>query len=317
MKGRVVVVITVLFCALLSVFLLLSNRFVTMEKSGPPEVKYLVGMSQNNLLDPWGIAMQLEIEEEAKKYEDLRVIFTDAANDLGRQAEDIERLVDYGVDLLIVSATEMDELQSTITKVHELIPVILLGQPLAKGGYTLYVGADNEQVGRMAAEMILEDIGESGNIIEIIGDDISQTGILRDRGFHEVMEEFPGVTVETRLIANWMRDQAEDRMKEYIVVHQPVVDAIFAQSDTMAEGAYIAMEKLRVSKGVPIVGIGGTSGQNGGIELVKSGTLSGTVHCPTGGHEAIQYAMSILNGETDIPLNIILEPVKIRSGNAK
>ncbi len=83
--------------AVLLILLLLGNGlFFLSPTEVVPEVKYLVGMSQGNLIDPWNIAMQKAVEQEARAHSELRVIFTDAANSVQRQQEDIDRLLDYG-----------------------------------------------------------------------------------------------------------------------------------------------------------------------------------------------------------------------------
>ena len=56
-----------------------------------------------------------------------------------------------------------------------------------------------------------------------------------------------------------------------------------------------------------IIGIDGLEGTEGGIELVKNGMLQGTFTCKTGGKEAVEYAIKILNKEGDIPKKILLE----------
>ena len=73
----------------------------------------------------------------------------------------------------------------------------------------------------------------------------------------------------------------------------------------MAEGAHRAAVKLGI-KGIRVVGIDGLPGPHGGIELVRSGELSATFTCPTGGKEAVIYAMDILHHEEGIPKKMIL-----------
>ena len=55
-----------------------------------------------------------------------------------------------------------------------------------------------------------------------------------------------------------------------------------------------------------MVGIDGLPGPNGGIEMVRKGALSATFTCPTGGKEAVIYAMDILHHEEGIPKKMIL-----------
>jgi hypothetical protein len=78
----------------------------------------------------------------------------------------------------------------------------------------------------------------------------------------------------------------------------------------MAYGAYVAMNKLRVED-VRYVGVDGLDGRGGGKELVLEGVLDETFYCPTGGEQAIEYALRILRGEKNLPRELILEPAEI------
>ena len=80
-------------------------------ESGRAPVTYLVGMSQANLVEPWRVTMNREIEKAAADEPDLRVIFTDAAQDSARQIEDVRMLMGYGIDLLVISPNESEALR--------------------------------------------------------------------------------------------------------------------------------------------------------------------------------------------------------------
>jgi len=82
----------------------------------------------------------------------------------------------------------------------------------------------------------------------------------------------------------------------------------------MALGAYKAAKKKGVTD-IKFVGIDGFSGPNGGLQLVEDGVLQGTFTCLTGGREAIQYALDILNHEKGLPKKIIPRSNKITLAN--
>ena len=63
--------------------------------------KYVIGMSQCNLGEPWRVAMNDQIAMAAEKHPEFEVIFADAAQDNSKQIADIENFVQMGVDLII------------------------------------------------------------------------------------------------------------------------------------------------------------------------------------------------------------------------
>jgi cell division protein FtsL len=54
---------------------------------------------------------------------------------------------------------------------------------------------------------------------------------------------------------------------------------------------------LGLDKKIKIIGVDGLAGHNGGIDLVERGIIKATVLYPTGGGEAIQAAVNILEGK--------------------
>ena len=68
--------------------------------------KYVIGMSQCNLGEPWRVAMNDQIAMAAEKHPEFEVIFADAAQDNSKQIADIENFVQMGVDLIITSPNE-------------------------------------------------------------------------------------------------------------------------------------------------------------------------------------------------------------------
>lgn len=272
---------------------------------------FLIGISQANLLDPWRIAMNSEIEKEAKKHPELRCIFMDAATHTERQLEDINILMGYAIDLLIVSPNDSDILGPRISEIHKKIPVIVLDRDISGEDYSVYIGPDNYRIGRLAGEYVINMLGaKGGNIIEIRGREDTPSTNERSRGFYDALSSQENCIVQCKLTADWMQDQAEDRMKEYLSVFHDPIDVIFAHNDAMAYGAYSAMQKLRTGAAI-CVGVDGLEGEKGGKSMVESGILRATVTCPAGGTQAIEYALQILKGAKNTPRSIILQPALI------
>ena len=265
----------------------------------------VIGVSQANLTEPWRITMNEEIRTEAAGYPDLRVVFADAADSADRQIRDVRKLLDSGIDLLIVSPVDAAALTPVIDEAFARIPVVLLDRSVEGYGYTLYIGPDNRIVGKQAGQYIAGLLGErGGKVLEIRGRSGSPPVIDRERGFREAISHVPGITIVDTITADWLRDKAEDEVTAWFQSHQGV-DVIFAQNDAMAYGAYRAAQKLGRT-GIVFVGVDGLPDPRGGIEMVKRGILSATFTCPTGGREAVIYAMDILRREEGIPKKMFL-----------
>ena len=304
-----------LYClALLPIAVLLLTGCAK-SNNGNDGVKYLIGVSQANMIEPWRIAMTDEIKKEALNQKDCRIVLTDAAQNSQKQIRDVKELMEEGIDLLIISPNESEALTPIVTEVYSKIPVIVLDRAIeGYNNYSLYIGPDNNLIGKNAGQFIADLLGEKGgNIIEIQG--LSGSPPVRDRsqGFREVINQHDNITIIDTIRADWMKDTAEDKMRTGIAKY-PDVDVIFAQNDPMAYGAYQATKDLGIDN-IKIVGVDGLQGSTGGLELVKQGILVGTFTCAIGGKEAIQYALDILNHESGIPKKIILRSKEITKSN--
>ncbi|MBR1559504.1 MAG: substrate-binding domain-containing protein [Clostridia bacterium] len=280
-------------------------------RDGGTQKTWLIGMSQANLIEPWRVTMNLEFREAAQARDDLRVIYTDAAQDTERQVKDVEMLMGYGIDLLVISPNDSEVLRPVLSEVYKKIPVIVLDRAVSGEDYTLFIGPDNDQIGYLAGERVLEMLGDTGGtVVEVLGTEDSPPVAARQEAFRRALEGHPEIILEDALPANWLQDQAQDRFKEYLVVHGKTADVVVAQNDAMAYGAWLAAESLRVD-GIRFIGVDGLEGDGGGAELVRQGILDATIYCPTGGSQAVDYSLRILSGEVLKEKQVILEPVRI------
>jgi len=277
---------------------------------------FIIGMSQSNLYEPWRINMNKEIEEQAKKHSNIKIIYKDAGGDEEKQKKDIQDLINFGSDLLIVSINDSKQLTQTVKKAYESIPVILLDRSVEGDDYTLYIGSDTKSIGTQAGELVVK-LAENNNIkvIEVQGMLNSSSDEEITNGFKNSISKYKNIVIDRTIVANWQKNEAQDKI-EAILKESSDVDIIFAHSDYMALGAYYAKLGTKANS-AKIIGIDGLEGRDGGIELVKNGMFQGTFTCKTGGKEAVEYALKILNKKEDIPKKVILEANKITKESLK
>lgn len=309
--GKAVFVLLVLIALLLTAA---AGGWFKQNVKGTDEVAYLIGVSQPNLIEPWRVQMNEEIRREVSGHEDMRVIFTDAAGSSRQQVHNVQQLLEYGIDLLIISLDDPVTLTPTVTEAYKDLPVIVLGRGVTGYDYTLYIGTDNKDIGSKAGEFVRELLGgKGGNVVEIQGLKEAPTVEERSRGFRSAIADSKEIVLSTSLNGDWLSDKAEDEMTR-LLAERPKVDLVFAHNDAMALGAYRALHKAGYN-GVKIIGIDGVEGRNGGISLLKQGALSGTFTSPTGGKEAVRYALDILNHKKGIPKKVILRSHKLTPAN--
>lgn len=268
--------------------------------------EFLIGVSLANLSEPWRIAMYREIEAEASKLKNVRFIYTDSGDSIVKQSMDVDRLLDYGIDLLIMSPTDSVSLASVAKRAYQRIPLILIDRAVDGYDYSLFIGPDNLQIGREAGTLIQNLLpSKGGTVIELQGRTDSLPTIDRDAGFREALSDRTDIRISA-LPGNWLRDTAQDELTHALAGTKPP-DLIFAHNDAMAYGAVLALrEREGDIKHTRIVGVDGFSGSGGGLEMVRNGTIDATFLCPTGGKEAVRFSIDILKKAEGIPKKVIL-----------
>lgn len=308
-KKRVIAKIATI--ALLLIFILSACQ----TKSKNDGYQFVIGMSQCNLYEPWRIAMNSDIKKEALQYPNIKIVYRDAGGDAQKQANDIKQLLDSGVDLLIVSMDDTRQVTPVVKKASKSVPVILLNRTIESDDFSLNIGNDSEEVGRLAGDIITQLLpNKKGSVAEIQGDLDSSTSTERSLGLRESLQNYENIKISRTLFCNWQLDEAEQDLIESIKEDESKINVIFAYSDYMAQGAFNAIRRLNLS-GVKIIGVDGLDTENGGIGLLKRGIIQGTVVCPTGGKEAVDYAIKILHKERHLPSAIVLKDFAVTQSN--
>ncbi len=269
---------------------------------------YFIGVSQCSE-DSWRTKMNSEIRRESYLYDNVRVEFASAKDDNRVQIAQIERFIEQGADLIIVSPNEAKALTPVINKAFDRgVRVVLVDRKSASDKYTAFIGADNVAIGRAVGHFVGEHLGGKGRVMELQGLRGSSPAMERDSGFREALAHYPQIKVVANAYADWFEQKAESEA-ERMFKDVGGADLVFAQCDRMGIGAHQATQKLGI-KGVKIVGVDALPTPGDGIEAVKNGTFLATFVYPTHGDEVLKLAMNILEGrpfqrETNLKTGVI------------
>lgn len=263
---------------------------------------YTIGMSQCNLGEPWRVEMNAQIKAAADTHANLKMIFKDAQNDTLKQRAHVEELVSAGVDLIIISPKEAQPLTEPVAKAMEAgIPVIVLDRRLLGDKYTCFIGADNKKIGHAAGDWIVKKRGGKGKVVELKGLMTSTPGQDRDSGFRDAISG-SGIEVVFDADMKWLEPNARQEMESALARFNQI-DCVYAHNDPGAHGAYLAAKAAGREKEMLFVGIDALPQE--GVAYVQQGILDATFQYPTGGAEAIDTALKILQGQT-VPKEITL-----------
>ena len=282
-------------CAIFYIFIF--SIVLTSCDSPRGESEYTIGFSQTSLGDAWRLAMVREMEIELTNYDDLELLVTDAQSSPEKQIEDINELIDRGVDLLIVSPIKRNRLSEVVDRAsREAIPLIIIDGKIDDDNYTSFIGVDNYNVGEAAGRYVMRLFGDhrAPNIIELWGDALSSPAIERNRGF---LDAIKGLNANvTPLYCNWNIEDTRAALKQIVPTINDV-DIIYAHNDFMAIVANDFIEEVAPSlrDSIKIIGVDAIAGV--GLNALIDGKIDVSFTYPTAGNVAISTAHKILKGE--------------------
>lgn len=249
-------------------------------------------------------------------YPDIELTIKDAKDNNVTQIGQIEEFIAEGINLLIVSPNESEPLTPVIEKVFKAgIPVILIDRLINSEFYTAYIGGNNYQIGEEAGKYAVSLLKGKGRIVEITGLDGSSPAIERQKGFKEVLRDYPQIEIVKSFSGDWNYYKARIVMQE-VVASGLEFDLVFAHNDVMAKEAHAVVDASGKKEWKFYLGVDGLPGVDGGIQFVLNKDLDATFLYPTGSEQAIKIADAILNRETFERKNI-LPTLVIDSTNAK
>ena len=254
--------------------------------------KYVIGVSQCSE-DIWRNKLNNELLMETYQHKDIELIFASAKDNDKLQTEQIEKFIQRGVDLLIISPNQVHSITPVIDKAYDKgIPVILFDRKTDSQKYTAFIGADNVKVGKTIGEFIAKTLHGEGKVIEIKGLDNSSPAIDRHKGFVQALSKYPDIHLKRTLSGEWTKESGYKSIKSAIADAKDC-NIVWGQNDRMAEGARRAMAEAGVHN-VLYVGTDALPNKGGGIEAVHNGKLLASYIYPTRGDMVMQLAMKIL-----------------------
>ncbi|CDQ20176.1 ribose ABC transporter substrate-binding protein RbsB [Halobacillus karajensis] len=270
----------------------------------PDDIK--LGLSVSTLNNPFFVSIKEGVEKEAEA-QGMEVIVVDAQNDAAKQINDVEDLIQQGVDALLINPTDSSAISTAVQSANSLgIPVVTLDRSADKGEVATLVSSDNEKGGEMAGQYLVDQLGEGAKVAELEGVPGASATRERGAGFHNIADE--QLDVIAKQTANFDRTEGLNTMENILQGH-PDVEAVFAHNDEMALGAYQAIQ----SSGKDILVIG-FDGNEDALNSIKEGNLSATVAQQPEkiGELAVQAGADVLQGEEvqdsiPVPLKMMTE----------
>lgn len=273
-----------------------------------------IALVMKTLNNPFFIDMQRGAEQAASLLKiNLIVQAAEREVDVEKEMQIIENLIQRNVDAICVVPSGSKEIIPAILKANQAgIPILTVDTSVDSialqevGGKVItFIGSDNIDGGRIAGKYIIEKLGGTGKIAILEGIPGHETGDARLSGFHQAVDNEPGIEIVASQTANWERDQGFNVFQN-ILQSNSDVQALFACNDMMALGAIEAIAATGKTDEIIVVGFDAI---NDARQAIRDGSMNASIaqHPFEMGKQAVERAYQVLQGEK-IPKNI---PVKI------
>ena len=250
-------------------------------------------MTMNNPFNTIEASIRKEVEANGDE-----LITFDTKQDMATQIQQIEDMVNQGIDLLFLCPVDSEGIAPALDLLQEKnIPVIIFDTNVDDTELVdTVIFSNNYEACYLVGEKLVERYPDGGDIA-ILDAPYAEACVERVKGFMDGLgdsrDKFNVVSQQ-----NGKGDIAESLpIAENIIQANPELIAFFCINDPSALGAYSAVESANLTDQIAVYGV---DGQPDAKKSIKEGGLAGTgAQSPINiGVECVKAAQAIMNGET-------------------
>jgi LacI family transcriptional regulator len=182
------------------------------------------------------------------------VVICNSEEDAGFEASEVDRLLARQVDGLILASAQPPSTHDMFERIEARgVPYVLIDRRFSDV-QAPYVGADDEAIGRIATNHLLE---RGCRRIAHIAGQPRTTGIGRLKGYRDALDA-AGIAFAEEYVVHAADDATGYEAARRLLTLDPRPDGIFGYNDPTAAGALkaILQSGLRVPQDIKVIGVG-------------------------------------------------------------
>jgi erythritol transport system substrate-binding protein len=246
-------------------------------------------------------------------YEVMVLVHDDDAN---KQSELFDSAIAAGVKAIILDNAGADASVAAVQRAKDAgIPSFLIDREITQTGVAVsQIVSNNYQGAQLGATEFVTLMGEKGAFAELLGKESDTNAGIRSQGYHDVIDQYPDMTMVANQTANWSQTEAYTVMESMLQAH-PEIMGVISGNDTMAMGAYAALE----AAGRTDVIVVGFDGSNDVRDSILAGGIKATVLQPA--YQQAQLAVDqadayLKTGSTGVDEKQLMDCVLVNAENA-
>jgi ribose transport system substrate-binding protein len=272
-----------------------------------PGAKGKIAVVVSTLNNPWFVVLGDTAKARAIELGYDATIF-DSQNDTAKETEKFENIIASGYKAILFNPTDAEGSIANVRKAKAAgIPVFCIDREInATNAATAQMLSDSYRGCVDLGQYFVKVVGKEGKYAELLGIVGDNNTWNRSKGFHYVVDRYPGLKMVAQQSAEFDRAKGLEVM-ESILQKNPDLNAVFCGNDAMALGAYQALVIGGKEKQVKVFGFDGADDV---VKSIAEGKIvaTGMQFPKLMARQAAEYADEYIKGKRDFQQKI---PVKV------
>jgi ABC-type sugar transport system substrate-binding protein len=294
-------------CIALALALTLMGIAGSVSAADTPAAKTKIAVVISTLNNPWFVVLGETAKARAIELGYDATIF-DSQNDTAKEASHFENAIAAGYKAVLFNPTDANGSVANVLKAKAAgVPVFCIDREInSTNAATAQMLSDNYSGCVALGQHFVKVVGREGKYAELLGLVGDNNTWNRSKGFHSVVDRFPGLKMVAQQSADFDRAKGLEVM-ESILQKNPDLNAVFCGNDAMAMGAYQALVSAGKADKVKVFGFDGADDV---VKLIAEKKIAATgMQFPkVMAQKAAEFADEYLKGKRDFQQKI---PVKV------
>lgn len=292
---------------MLTVALVTASAMFTQTSAAQTATKQKIAVVISTLNNPWFVVLGETAKARAIELGYDATIF-DSQNDTAKEAAHFENLLAGGYKAVLFNPTDANGSVANVLKAKAAgVPVFCIDREInSTNAATAQMLSDSYSGCVALGQYFVKVVGKEGQYAELLGLVGDNNTWNRSKGFHSVVDRFPGLKMVAQQSADFDRAKGLE-VFESILQKNPDIKAVFCGNDAMAMGAYQALVAAGKTDKVKVFGFDGADDV---VKLIAEGKIAATgMQFPkTMARNAAEFADEYIKGKRDFQQKI---PVKV------
>lgn len=262
-----------------------------------------VAVVVSTLNNPWFVVLAETARDRAKELGYDATIF-DSQNDPAKESAHFDNIVASGYRAVLFNCTDAKGSIANVRRAKAAgVPVFCMDREIeANDAAVSQILSDNYSGCVALGQYFVEQVGETGKYVELLGIVADTNTWNRSKGFHSVVDRYPGLKMVAQQSAEFDRSKALEVL-ESLLQRNPDINAVFCGNDAMAMGAYQALLAAGKADKVKVFGFDGADDV---VKAVAEGKIAATVmqFPKTMARATAENADKFIKGQKDFPQRV-------------